>query len=143
MTESNQTINPFKTAFIFGTGIAVGYVVNLFLSEGIKNKHKEQLMRIKEGISVETFEELTSNLFGKATKEMQQRMNEMLEQFQSRIESVKDTAESVDTKKYQKLVNDFTSSIQKDYELSKDQMEKLETFLKSDYQKVLQASKSK
>jgi wobble nucleotide-excising tRNase len=95
------------------------------------------------GIAVETLEELTSNLFGKATKEMQERMNTMLEQFQRKIESVKDTTESVDTKKYQKLVNDFTSSIQKEYELSKDQMEKLETFLKSDYQKVLQATKSK
>lgn len=100
-------------------------------------------MQVKENISVEAFEEITSNLFGKATKEMQERMNAMLEQFQSKIESIKGTAESVDTKKYQKLVDNFTSSIQKDYELSKDQIEKLETFLKSDYQKVLEAAKSK
>lgn len=138
MKETTQTTYPIKTAFVFGTGIALGYVVNLFMSNGAKSKQKAQIMKIKDGISLESLEEVTSNLFGKATKEMQDRMNTMLEDFQKKIDSIKDTTDSVDTKKYQKLVTDFTSNIQKDYDLSKEQAEKLGSFLKSDYQKVVQ-----
>jgi hypothetical protein len=129
----------FRTSMIFITGLTAGYIVNLFMSSGVKNKHRQQLVEIKNRISPESFDEITTSLFGASTKEMATHMDEILSQFQEQVASIKAAADSFDRKKYQKLIDDFSDRMQSDYDFSTEQIERLRSFLKSDYQKVLQA----
>ena len=137
-TTMNNAKYALKTTVAFAAGIAIGYVANLFVSTEEREKQRQKLEDVKQKISTESLNDVTNSLFGKSAKDMKQEMDTLLDEFHDQVDSVRETADSFDARKYQRLVNDFVSKVQEDRDFSNSQVEKLKSFLKSDYQKVMQ-----
>ncbi|MCD8507761.1 hypothetical protein LRY58_05735 [Candidatus Woesebacteria bacterium] len=125
----------------FAAGAAIGYVASLFLSTEERDKQKKKIVELTDKLPTEKVDELTTALFGKSTKEMKAKMDDVFADFQTRVDKVKKTAKSIDTKKYQQVVTDFVKEVQKTHDFSAEQVKQLQDFLKSDYKKVMKETK--
>ncbi len=132
-----------NAGIVFVAGLALGYITSLFLPSDKRKSQKQALLSIKEKFPSGMLDELAVGLFGQSTQEMQTRLDDIITEFQKRFDDLRGSVESIDTKKYQKLVEDFSLEMQKNYDFSSDQVKQLKDFLESDYNAVAKPESKK
>ncbi|MBP9691547.1 hypothetical protein KBD81_05720 [Candidatus Woesebacteria bacterium] len=121
----------------FGAGIVLGALLGgvaaFFLSpkSGKENRElaKNKLAEWKKKYEGKGPEEIAKEIFGHASAEGKKLYQHAQKEMNSRLDELKKSAEDIDHKKYQKVVDDVISRLKDEKEATKDRVAALKEYL--------------
>ncbi len=121
----------------FGAGIILGALLGgvaaFFLSPqtGKENREmaKKKLAALKKKYEGKTPDEIAQAVFGQASKEGKKLYSIAQKELNSKLDEVKQKAEKIDHKKYQKVVDDVISRVKVEKDATKERVAKLQEYL--------------
>ena len=132
----------------FGLGLLVGAVggalAGLFLApqsgKETQKDAKKLYEKLKKNLTKEKLEKKVKAIFGKVTKETQATYLKARGMLIDAAVGIGDRLDSVDKKKYQKIVNDLVSNVEKTSKYSAATLKKLNRELVKDWQSITKSS---
>ena len=121
----------------FGAGIILGALLGgaaaFFLSpkSGKENREmaKKKLEEWKEKYEGKSPDEIAKEIFGEASAQGKKLYEQAQKEMNKRLDEIKKSADDIDHKKYQKVVDDVMSKLQEEKEATKERVNALKTYL--------------
>lgn len=114
-------------------GAVASYVVSNLASPQQRSKTKKEIQAALKKID---WDDTSQKILGQSTAEMRQQLQEILENFQDQVHTIKSRFEDVDTSKYNKMVDSFTKKLEDDADFTKAQIKKLSHYLRNDFKMI-------
>ncbi|MFW5703934.1 MAG: hypothetical protein ACOCXQ_03785 [Patescibacteria group bacterium] len=128
-------------------GAAIGAAAALFLSprSGKENRKlaQQKIDELKTFIENKEAENKIRQIFGEVNEKTRKTYALMQKNVDERIESMKDSIDKFDTKKYTTIVNDVLDNIKKEVDISNERADKAKKYLLSFIEEKQQSGKVK
>lgn len=121
----------------FGAGVIVGAAIGglaaFFLSPKSGKENRKMAMKkyeaIKKMLKGKSMEEVVTEIFGKVTEEGKHLYNIARDEMTLRLDTMKETIDTIDRDKYVQLVDDVIERVKKEADATKERITKLQDFL--------------
>lgn len=134
-----------KTGGKFVLGGLIGMAAGILLAPKAGKETREKIKKLAMNISVgmraqvDETKDRVGDIFGKVNNEAVLKYRQVRDAVVSKIASIKTTGKELDKDKYGLIVDEVVAGFKKDFESTKDGLNKITKYLKKDWEKMKKA----